>query len=124
MIAAIAVIVVTGGAALGPILTILVEAAKGLVAGAVIGGLIGGLSSVAAGGSFFAGFDLLSLGVSLFDSKSPLVQFNKKLHSSSLYNGFQLTVSTLAIFTAGFTKGMKNPICFVGFCISWETFNW
>nr|WP_294490768.1 polymorphic toxin-type HINT domain-containing protein [uncultured Anaerosporobacter sp.] len=171
VIAAIAVIVVTGGAALGPILTILVGAAKGLVAGAVIGGLIGGLSSVAAGGSFFdgfeegafsgafigalfggiggigqvlgqsckvlqhlgkiakivptvskisggislgmAGFDLLSLGVSLFDSKSPLVQFNKKLHSSSLYNGFQLTVSTLAIFTAGFTKGMKNPICFV-----------
>ncbi|SHN05405.1 intein C-terminal splicing region [Anaerosporobacter mobilis DSM 15930] len=60
-----------------------------------------------------AGFDLLSLGVSLFDPKSPLVQFNKKLHESSLYNGFQMTISTLAVFTAGFTKGMKNPICFV-----------
>ena len=171
VIAAIVLIVVTGGLVLGPILTILVEAAKGLIAGAIIGGIIGGLSSVAAGGSFFegfeegafsgacigalfggiggigqvigksckvlehlgkiakiiptvskisggislgmAGFDLLSLGVSLFDPKSPLVQFNKKLHSSCLYNGFQITVSTLAIFTAGFTKGMKNPICFV-----------
>ena len=60
-----------------------------------------------------AGFDLLSLGVSLFDPKSPLVQFNKKLHESSLYNGFQMTVSVLAIFTAGFTKGMKDPVCFV-----------
>ena len=60
-----------------------------------------------------AGFDLLSLGVSLFDPKSPLVQFNKKLHESSLYNGFQMTISVLAVFTAGFTKGMKNPICFV-----------
>jgi len=58
-------------------------------------------------------FDLLSLGVSLFDPKSPLVQFNKKLHKSSLYNGFQMTISVLAVFTAGFTKGMKNPICFV-----------
>ena len=57
-----------------------------------------------------AGFDLLSLGVSLFDPKSPLVQFNKKLHESSLYNGFQMTISVLAVFTAGFTKGMKNPI--------------
>ena len=60
-----------------------------------------------------AGFDLLALGVSLFDTKSSLVQFNKKLHESSLYNGFQISVSALAVFTAGFTKGMKNPICFV-----------
>ena len=53
------------------------------------------------------------MGVSLFDPKSPLVQFNKKLHESSLYNGFQMTISVLDVFTAGFTKGMKNPICFV-----------
>ena len=60
-----------------------------------------------------AGFDLLSLGVSLFDPESPLVKFNKKLHENSLYNGFQITVSVFAIFTAGFTKGMKNLKCFV-----------
>jgi hypothetical protein len=42
-----------------------------------------------------------------------LVKFNKKLHESSLYNGFQITISALAMFTAGFTKGMKNPVCFV-----------
>jgi hypothetical protein len=42
-----------------------------------------------------------------------LVKFNKKLHESSLYNGFQITISALAAFTTGFAKGMKNPICFV-----------
>ena len=137
VLAAIAVVVLTAGA----VAILLAEAAKGLIAGALTGALFGGIggggqvlgkscsvlkhlgnmkkviptaSKVFSGISLaMAGFDMLSLGVSLFDSKSPLVQFNKKLHESSLYNGFQITVSTLAIFTAGFTKGMKNPICFV-----------
>ena len=59
-----------------------------------------------------AGLDLLSLGVSLFDPESSLVQFNQKLHTNSLYNGFQITISALDVFTAGFTKGMKTPVCF------------
>ena len=59
------------------------------------------------------GFDLLSLGISLFDSANMLVQFNQKLHSSKLYNAFQFGVSALAAFSGGFTKGMQNPTCFV-----------
>jgi hypothetical protein len=57
--------------------------------------------------------DLQFLSVSLFNPKNPIVQFNKELHSSSTYKGFQITISIMAAFTGGFTKGMKNPVCFV-----------
>lgn len=57
VITAIVVIVCTAGVALGPIATILVGAAKGLICGAITGGLLGGLSSVSAGGSFLDGFE-------------------------------------------------------------------
>lgn len=60
VVAAIAVIVVTAGAActaLGPVATILAGAAKGLIAGAITGGLMGGVSSAVSGGSFLDGFE-------------------------------------------------------------------
>ena len=53
--AAAVVLICTGVG--GPFAAILLGAAKGLVAGAVTGGLMGGLSSLAAGGSFFEGFE-------------------------------------------------------------------
>ncbi|AEV67526.1 Protein of unknown function (DUF1557) [Acetivibrio clariflavus DSM 19732] len=56
------------------------------------------------------GFDLLALGISLFDPTNPLVKFNQQLHSSALYNGFQIFVNALAVFTAGAASTMK---CFV-----------
>ena len=67
----------------------------------------GGITAV------MAGFDLLSFGIGLFDSANPIVALNQKLHSSKLYNAFQISVSALAVFTAGFSVGMKNPKCFV-----------
>jgi hypothetical protein len=134
VIAAIVVIVATGGSFFDGF-------EEGAFSGALIGAVFGGIGGIGQilGKSYkvlerlgkiakiiptvskisgvislgMAGFDLLSLGVSLFDPESPLVKFNKKLHESSLYNGFQITISALAVFTAGFTKGMKNPICFV-----------
>jgi len=36
------------------------------------------------------GFDILAMGVSLFEPSSALVEFNRKLHSNTLYNGFRL----------------------------------
>ncbi len=61
-----------------------------------------------------AGFDLLSLGAGLiFGQDNFLTAFNQNLHSSKLYNAFQLGVSALAVFGGGFTKGMKNPTCFI-----------
>ena len=69
---------------------------------------VSGITSMAMGG-----FDTLSLAISLFDPKNPLVQFNKKLHENDLYNKFQFSVSMVAVFTGGFAKGMENPVCFV-----------
>ncbi|OPX42923.1 hypothetical protein CLHUN_32470 [Ruminiclostridium hungatei] len=56
------------------------------------------------------GFDILSMGIGLFDPSNPLVKFNKQLHSNALYNGFQITVNAIAIFTAGAASTLK---CFV-----------
>lgn len=46
---------------------------------------------------------------------SAFVQFNQKLHSSKLYNGFQIGVSAIATFTGGMRQGMSQvtPSCFV-----------
>ncbi len=56
------------------------------------------------------GFDMLALGVGLFDPNNPLVTLNSRLHSSGLYNGFQIGVNALAIFTGAASASMK---CFV-----------
>ena len=55
LVVAAVVLICTGVG--GPFAAIILGAAKGLVAGAVTGGLMGGLSSLAAGGSFFEGFE-------------------------------------------------------------------
>jgi hypothetical protein len=61
-----------------------------------------------------AGFDLLSLGAGiLFGQDNFLTSFNRKLHSNDFYNMFQFGVSSLAVFSSGFAKGMENPLCFV-----------
>ncbi len=39
-----------------------------------------------------------------------MVEFNRKLHSNALYNGFQIAVNALAVFSAGAASTMK---CFV-----------
>ncbi len=65
------------------------------------------------------GFDTISLAISIFDNDNPIVKFNKMLHSSKLYNGFQLTVGALGAFGGGMMKGiqydMANGIskCFI-----------
>lgn len=56
------------------------------------------------------GFDLLALGIGLFDPSNPLVIFNQQLHSNAFYNGFQIGVNVLAAFTLGAASTLK---CFV-----------
>lgn len=56
------------------------------------------------------GFDLLALGIGLFDPNNSLVKLNQKLHESTAYNIFQVGVNALAIFTGAATTTMK---CFV-----------
>jgi len=56
------------------------------------------------------GFDMLAMGISLFDPSNALVEFNRKLHSNALYNRFQIAINALAVFTAGAASTMK---CFV-----------
>ena len=64
-------------------------------------------------------FDTLSLVVGLFNPDSPLVKFNERLHSNSLYNAVQIGISIAAVFSAGAYGGMMNrmqqapPACFV-----------
>ena len=53
---------------------------------------------------------MLALGVGLFDPNNPLVTLNSRLHSSGLYNGFQIGVNALAIFTGAASASMK---CFI-----------
>ncbi len=55
--AAIAVIVLTAGAALGPVTAMLLAAAKGILIGTAVGGLAGGTASALFGGSFWEGFE-------------------------------------------------------------------
>ena len=56
------------------------------------------------------GFDMLAMGIGLFDPNNPLVKLNQKLHESAIYNVFQAGVNALAIFTGAATTTMK---CFV-----------
>lgn len=56
------------------------------------------------------GFDLLALGIGLFDPNNSLVKLNQKLHESAAYNFFQAGVNVLAIFTGAATTTMT---CFV-----------
>lgn len=62
-----------------------------------------------------AGFDALALGISLFNPSSSIVELNQKLHSSKLYNAFQITASVVAVFSGGMQRGMNQvtPTCFV-----------
>ena len=66
--------------------------------------------------AFMAGFDLLSMGVGLFDPSNFLVVLNQNLHSSNLYNAFQLSISAVAAFSGGAYFRMRQgpPVCFVG----------
>jgi len=47
------------------------------------------------------GFDMLAMGISLFDPSNALVEFNRKLHSNALYDGFQIAVNALAVSVPG-----------------------
>ena len=62
-------------------------------------------------------FDTAAMVVGLFDPQNAFVQFNQKLHSSKLYNGFQFTVSALAVFSGSTYNSMKKHqetlTCFV-----------
>ena len=76
-----------------------------------VGKAINVTSKVTAALSFgMDGFDMLAMGVSLFDPSNALVEFNRKLYSNALYNGFQIAVNALAVFSAGAASTMK---CFV-----------
>jgi len=62
------------------------------------------------------GFDLLALGISVFDYDNPIVQLNRSLHSNKAYNYFQIGVSALSVFSSSVEKGMLSngtPTCFV-----------
>jgi len=86
-------------------------AGKGIQCMSTVGKAINVTSKVTAALSFgMDGFDMLAMGVSLFDPSNALVEFNQKLHSNALYNGFQIAVNALAVFSAGAASTMK---CFV-----------
>ena len=55
-------------------------------------------------------YDTAAMAVGLFSPECAFVQFNKKLHSSQIYNAFQIGVSALAVFTGAMSKTMT---CFV-----------
>lgn len=95
---------------------------QGAITGAIFGcvGLLGGQLGATFGGTYksfraiqiaaktsgvisigMSGFDLVSGISDLIDPNSPLAKLNKDLHSNSLYNAFQLGVTTLAVFTGG-----------------------
>ncbi len=61
------------------------------------------------------GFDMIALGIGLFDSSNPLVVLNQKLHSSKLYNVFQFSIAAVAAFSGGAYLRMRQgpPACFV-----------
>ena len=84
---------------------------KGIQCLSTVGKAINVTSKVTAALSLgMDGFDILAMGVSLFDPSNVLVEFNQKLHSNTLYNGFQIITNALAVFTAGAASTMK---CFV-----------
>ncbi|MDD5934191.1 MAG: hypothetical protein PUC65_01295 [Clostridiales bacterium] len=56
------------------------------------------------------GFDVASLTAGAFNRDSPLYQFNKYLHKSDVYSGFQFFVTTVAVFTGGFARATKDCI--------------
>ena len=56
------------------------------------------------------GFDLISMGIGLFDPNNSLVAFNQKLHSNKLYEAFQFAVNSAAIFTG---SANANAACFI-----------
>ena len=56
------------------------------------------------------GFDMIAMGIGFFNPENPFVKINQKLHSSVLYNGLQIGVNALAIFTGAATTTMT---CFV-----------
>jgi muramoyltetrapeptide carboxypeptidase LdcA involved in peptidoglycan recycling len=57
-----------------------------------------------------AGFDTVALVTSIFDPDNKLVQLNKTLHESKIYNGVQLTLGALGAFGSGMIKGIKYDI--------------
>ena len=65
------------------------------------------------------GFDTIALVAGIFNPNSLIVQLNEKLHSSKLYNAFQISVNALAIFTGVASSSMNarmqrgKPTCFV-----------
>jgi len=86
-------------------------AGKSIQCMSTVGKAINVTSKVTAALSFgMDGFDMLAMGISLFDPSNALVEFNRKLHSNALYDGFQIAVNALAVFSAGAASTMK---CFV-----------
>ena len=73
----------------------------------IMGKVTGGISGV------MALFDTAAFVGGLFDPGNALTQLNQKLHENAAYNVFQITVSTLAVFSGGFMKGAQNRACFV-----------
>lgn len=57
VIAAVVIIVATGGTALGPLSALLLMVAKGILVGTVVGGVAGGITSAITGGSFWEGVE-------------------------------------------------------------------
>lgn len=56
------------------------------------------------------GFDMLSMGLGMIDSDNPLTALNDKMHSSNLYNAFQVGVNAVATFTGAASATMA---CFI-----------
>ena len=56
------------------------------------------------------GFDAIALGMGMIDPDNPLTALNDKLHSSDLYNAFQIGVNAVATFTGAASATMA---CFI-----------
>ena len=84
---------------------------KTLTCGTKIANFISTTAKVSGGISLgMDGFDVVALGMGMIDPENPLTALNDKLHSSNLYNAFQIGVNAVATFTGAASATMA---CFI-----------
>lgn len=84
---------------------------KTLTCGTKIANFISTTAKVSGGISLgMDGFDAVALGMGMIDPDNPLTALNDKLHSSNLYNAFQIGVNAVATFTGAASATMA---CFI-----------
>ena len=84
---------------------------KTITCGTKIANFISTTAKVSGGASLVMdGFDVLALGAGMIDPDNSFTTLNNKLHSSKLYNAFQIGVNAVATFTGAASATMA---CFI-----------